>query len=935
MAKKAAKKNEGKSLVIVESPAKARTIARFLGDDYEVEASVGHVRDLATGKRQCPEEFKKESWAELGVNVDDGFTPIYVVMTDKKKKVAELKKLVKGAKELLVATDEDREGEAIGWHLTELLNAKVPVHRLVFHEITREAIDHAIANPRELDNALVQAQETRRILDRLYGFGVTDLVRKKIGNKLSAGRVQSVAVRLIVERERERRLFHSATYWDLVGGFARTGEGPFEAVLKSVDNQRLPAGKDFDETTGEIKNTNLLLLDEDGANALAARLSPSEFKVTKLEETPYTDKPRAPFTTSTLQQEANRKLGFSSRRTMDAAQSLYQNGHITYMRTDSTNLAQVAVDASRDLVRSEYGAEYLPDEAVAYSNKVKNAQEAHEAIRPAGHPFQLPGALQSQVTDDEFKLFDLIWKRTVASQMQPARGRRMTITIEGGGAVFTVSGKTIDFPGYLRAYVEGSDDPTAELADQERLLPAVVEGEVIECKQLTPKSHTTQPRPRYTDASLTAKMEDLGIGRPSTYAAIIEKISQNYVFRRGKALVPNWVAFSVTKMMEDHFGGLIDYEFTASMENFLDEISRGEGGRTEYLQKFYFDKENGLRPKLDTKEEEIDRVEINSFTLGKPAPSEELSEEEHEEIFVRVFQNGTSLKQGERWASVPFGMAPDELTLSKAMELLKQAALGDEPLGKTPEGRHVYVKTGKYGPYVQAGERDDEEKPKRASLMKGMELADMNLETALKLLSLPRVIGPHPEDQKPVKAANGRFGPYLEWGDERRSLPKDQNPFDVTLEKAVEVLASPRRRGRGSAREPLRKLGESPVTGEQVNVFEGKYGPYVTDGGINETLKELNPNEVTLEQALALLDQAAERKGGRKKVKKKGAAATKKAAKKKTKKKAAKKKTAKKKAAKKTTAKKKAAKKKAAPKKKKAAEKPAPEATSGDTPPAE
>ncbi len=912
MAKKAAKQNDGKSLVIVESPAKARTIAKFLGDDYEVEASVGHVRDLATGKRQCPEEFKKESWAELGVNVDDGFKPIYVVLTDKKKKVAELKKLVKSAKELLVATDEDREGEAIGWHLTELLSPKVPVHRLVFHEITREAIDHAIANPRELNDSLVQAQETRRILDRLYGFGVTDLVRKKIGNKLSAGRVQSVAVRLIVERERERCEFVSATYWDLIGGFARQGENSFEAVLKSVDEKRLPAGKDFDETTGELKNKNLLLLDEGGANALAQRLRSAEFKVTSLEETPYTDKPRAPFTTSTLQQEANRKLGFSSRRTMDAAQSLYQNGHITYMRTDSTNLAQVAVDAARDLVSSEYGPEYLPEQSVTYSNKVKNAQEAHEAIRPAGHPFELPGALKSQVTEDEFRLFELIWKRTVASQMQPARGRRISITIEGGGAVFTVSGKTIDFPGYLRAYVEGSDDPTAELADQERLLPAVVEGEVIECKELTPKSHTTQPRPRYTDASLTAKMEDLGIGRPSTYAAIIEKISQNYVFRRGKALVPNWVAFSVTKMMEDHFGGLIDYEFTASMENFLDEISRGEGQRTEYLQQFYHDKESGLRPKLDSKEEEIDRIEINSFSLGKPKPSPDLTEEQHEEIFVRVWQNGTSLKQGERWASVPFGMAPDELTIDKALELLKLAARGDEPLGKNEEGRPVFAKTGKYGPYVQLGAREDvEEKPKNASLMKGMSLEDIDLETALKLLSLPRVIGLHPEDQKKVKAANGRFGPYLEWGDERRSLPKDENPFDVTLEKAVHILAQPRKRGRGAARQPLRKLGTSPVTGEEVGVFEGKYGPYVSDGGINETLKEVNPNEVTLEQALALLDAAAERKGGRKKVKKKGAAATKKkAAKKKTKKKAAKKKKAK------TTTQKKAAKKKAAPKKK-------------------
>src|SRR6056297_94831 len=619
-------KSAGKSLVIVESPAKARTISKFLGSDYQVEASIGHVRDLPGGAKDMPEKYKSEAWSYLGVNVDDQFDPIYIIPPEKKKQVSKLKAALKEASELFLATDEDREGEAISWHLQEVLKPKVPVKRLVFHEITKEAIQHAIESPRDIDDALVNAQETRRILDRLYGFDVSQLLWKKVGRGLSAGRVQSVAIRLIVERERERIAFHEATYWDLEGIFQTARQEKLPATLVAVDDQKIPSGKDFDPDTGKLKKSGLLQLDEAAAQALAQRLQQAEFRVAKVEVKPFSERPKPPFTTSTLQQEGNRKLGMTSRNTMRAAQKLYENGYITYMRTDSTTLSTEAVNAARSMVNSEYGENFLHDSVRVYASKVKNAQEAHEAIRPAGTVFRKPESLRGELDRDQFRLYDLIWKRTVASQMANARKKRMTVTIEGGGARFQASGTTIEFEGFLRAYVEGSDDPEAELADKERLLPEVAEADTLTAQQLDPKSHTTQPPARFSEASLTRVLEEKGIGRPSTYASIIETIqARDYVYKKGTALVPTWVAFSVVRLLETHFGGLVDYEFTAQMEDFLDAISRQEVQRLEYLQAFYFGdngKGTALKPTLDAKIDEIDPRETARFSLGQPSSGE-------------------------------------------------------------------------------------------------------------------------------------------------------------------------------------------------------------------------------------------------------------------------------------------------------------------------
>ena len=890
MAKKASNSG-GKSLVIVESPAKARTIGKFLGKEFAVEASIGHIRDLPQGSKEVPEEFKKESWSYLGVNVEDRFTPIYIVPAGKKQQVAKLRSALKDAKDLYLATDEDREGEAISWHLYEVLKPKVPVKRLVFHEITKEAIQEAIENPREIDDGLVRAQEARRILDRLYGYDVSQLLWKKVGRGLSAGRVQSVSVRLIVERERQRMAFHSATYWDLLATFAAEPGDEFQATLVSVDERKIPSGKDFDSSTGKLKDDSMLLLDEADAKALEARLRSAAFKVLSVESKPYTRKPAPPFTTSTMQQEANRKLGFTARRTMNAAQSLYENGHITYMRTDSTNLAQVAVDAARDLVNSEYGPEYLPATPRSYTNKVKNAQEAHEAIRPAGHPFELPGTLKGQLNSDEYRLFEMIWKRTIASQMVDARGHNTTVTIEGDGAIFRVSGRTIDFPGFLRAYVEGSDNPNAELADRETLLPSVEAGQQVACRDLQANDHTTQPPSRFTEASLTRELEDKGIGRPSTYASIIDTIqAREYVFKKGNALVPTWTAFAVTRLLEVHFGSLVDYQFTAQMEDFLDAISRREAEHVDYLQNFYFGgAEPGLKARLIAKTEEIDPRAMSRFPVGTPTEGEH-----REEIVLRVGKFGPFVEQGERKASLPEGMAPDELTLARAMELLDQGATSDEPLGICPDThKPVFLKVGRFGPYVQRGSSEDDEKPKNASLLKGMVPEDISLEVALKLLTLPRTLGDHPEQKAPVIAQNGRFGPYISCGKETRSLPADLSPIDVTLEKAIELLAQPKTRGRGgAAKEPLKLFAASPVTEQPIKLLEGRYGPYVTDGETNASLpKGTSPDEFTFDQAVVLLAERAAKGGPTKKKK----SASKMGSKKGTKKKTAKKKATKKK----------------------------------------
>ncbi len=857
MAKKA--ETSGTSLVIVESPAKARTISRFLGRGFTVEASIGHIRDLPEGAKEVPAEWKKEPWAYLGVKIDADFEPIYIVPKEKAAQVRKLRSLLKSASDLYLATDEDREGEAISWHLCEVLQPRVPVHRLVFHEITAEAIHEALRQPRQIDQNLVRAQETRRIVDRLFGYDVSPLLWRKIRPRLSAGRVQSVAVRLIVERERQRMAFRSASYWDLLAELATGSGGRFEAQLISVASRRIPASRDFDAATGELKDPSLLLLDQSQAEELAARLLQAVPRVVDIEDKPYTTRPYPPFTTSTLQQEANRKFGFTARHTMQLAQSLYENGHITYMRTDSTNLAAVAVQAARDLVAEQYGKEYLSPQPRVYQTKVKNAQEAHEAIRPAGHPFDLPETLRGRLTADQFRLYDLIWKRTIASQMSDARAHRITITVEADDAVFQVTGKTIEFAGYLRAYVEGADDPEANLAEREIVLPPVRPGESLRWERLEPKGHTTQPPTRYSEASLTRALEEMGIGRPSTYASIIDTIlARQYVFKhkRNNSLVPTWTAFAVCQLLETHLPHLVDYQFTAEMEDELDAISRGELNHVDYLREFYLGNDRpGLRDQVAAKIGEIDARDVSRIVIGRP--------EGQEEIVVRVGRFGPYLEQGSRRASIPDATPPDEITVAAALEMLDRAQAAEQPLGYCPQtGKPVFVKSGRFGPYVQRGGGEgDDEKPQSASLLRGMKPDEITLEVALSLLSLPREVGTHPESGETIVAANGRFGPYIKCGAETRSLPEHISPLDVTVEQAVALLAQPKGgRGRRSSREPLKTLGASPVTGQPVRVMAGRYGPYVTDGETNASLpREANPDEMDLDQALELLKTRAEK----------------------------------------------------------------------------
>ncbi|TWU02414.1 type I DNA topoisomerase [Stieleria varia] len=902
-------KTTGKSLVIVESPAKARTISKFLGKDYQVEASIGHVRDLPEGKKDVPDKYRDEPWAYLGVNVDDEFQPLYIVPTDKKKQVAKLKAALKDASSLYLATDEDREGEAISWHLHELLKPKVPVHRLVFHEITKEAITEALETTREIDQGMVRAQETRRILDRLYGYDMSQLLWRKVGSGTSAGRVQSVAVRLVVQRERERIAFVRATYWDIEALFETRSKEPLSATLSSLDGKRAPSGKDFDPDTGKPTREDLLLLDEKGASELATRLKSTDFTVSKVEVKPFTERPRAPFTTSTLQQEANRKLGFTAKRAMGAAQKLYENGYITYMRTDSTTLSKEAISAARNLVRTVYGEKFLHPDVRVYAGKVKNAQEAHEAIRPAGTNFRTPESIRGELDPDQFRLYDLIWKRTVACQMADATKQRSSISISGGGAVFTATGTSILFEGFLRAYVEGSDNPEAELADKERLLPNVSEKDPLDAKEMEAKSHTTQPPARFTEASLTRTLEEKGIGRPSTFASIIGTITderRNYIYKKGNALVPSWRAFSVTRLMEEHFGPLVDYEFTADMEDFLDSISRDETGFLEYLKRFYFgddsDAKNniGLKPRLEKKLDEIDPRVTAKFSLGTPEDDPEF----REEVFVRVGKFGPFLEQGERKAPIPDGLPPDEMDLVKAMELLASAQVEEEPIGTHPEtGKPIYVKVGRFGPYIQLGAPDDDEK-RNQSLLKGMAIEDLTLEMACKLLELPRTLGNFPDNDQPIQAFDGRYGPYIKCEKDTRSLPAGVSPLEVTLDEAITLLRQPKTRGRATPKEPLRVYEEkSPVNEGEVKILDGRFGPYVTDGDVNASLpKGVDPKDLSFNSALDLLAERLAKVGTKKKKK----ATKKKAAKKAT----TKKKTAKKKATKKKTAKKKGVKKK-------------------------
>jgi DNA topoisomerase-1 len=861
--KKAATPNiasAGKPLVIVESPAKARTIGRILGSGYRIEASIGHVRDLPANAEEVPPAIKKEKWGRLGIDVDHEFKPVYVVPKAKREQIKKLKEALKSASELYLATDEDREGESISWHLVQELKPKVAIKRLVFHEITPDAIKEALAQPRSIDTDLVEAQETRRIVDRLYGYSVSPLLWKKIKPRLSAGRVQSVAVRLIVEREKERMRFRAADYFDLVGKFATTGQVPFEAALHSVAGRRVAAGKDFDPETGRLrpsKDQPLHLLQAD-AEQLVARLRGKPASVVSVDSKPYSERPQPPFTTSTLQQEAGRKLRFAAQRTMRAAQRLYENGLITYMRTDSTNLSNEAIEAARAHIAANYGRDHLPPSPRLYRTKVRNAQEAHEAIRPAGSRFQHPRDLPD-LGDDERRIYDLIWRRTVACQMKDAHGQRTSVVLGIDDARFQATGKTIEFPGYRLAYVEDSDDPEAALAEAERILPSVAVGERVATEALEALGHTTQPPARLTEATLVKELEARGIGRPSTYASIIETIlSRDYVFKKGTALVPTFTAFAVTNLLDGHLPHLVDYDFTAKMESDLDEISNGNARRLDYLGRFYHGNgQPGLKQTLQKVDGEIDPRVVCGVKIG---------EHEGETIEVRVGRYGPFLSRGDVRASVPEETPPDELSVDKALELLQKGAEGPKSLGTDPEsGLPVYVKTGRFGPYLQLGDNTGGDKPKMASLLAGMSPETIDLPTALAILALPRTLGSKETadgKEEEVVATSGRFGPYIKCGKETRSIPAGESPLDISLERAVELLAQPKRSGRAARAEPkvLRDLGTKEGTQTRVRVLDGRYGAYVTDGTTNANVpRGESVDGLTMARAVELLEARAAR----------------------------------------------------------------------------
>ena len=888
-------------LVIVESPAKARKIAEYLGAGYVVESSIGHIRDLPNNAADTPSKIKDKPWGRLAVDVENDFQPYYVVPRDKKSHISKLRGLVKEADELYLATDEDREGEAIAWHLLDELKPKgIPVKRMVFHEITRPAIQAAAENPRDLDMHLVEAQEARRILDRLYGYEVSPVLWKKVMSGLSAGRVQSVATRLVVDRERDRMKFRIASYWDLEGTFdagAKHDQRMFPARLHSVDGSRVARGSDFD-TLGQLKSDKVVHLDRARAEALSDGLRDTTYDVRSVESKPYRRSPYAPFRTTTLQQEASRKLGFSASITMSVAQRLYENGFITYMRTDSTTLSGAAVQAARSQVRELYGAEYLPDSPRTYASKVKNAQEAHEAIRPAGDTFQTPA--QTGLTGDQFRLYELIWMRTVASQMKDAVGQSVSIRIGGAASsgedvVFAATGRVITFHGFLKAYVEGTDDVSAARDDAETRLPALEEGDTVSAASVSASGHETKPPARYTEATLIRELEEREIGRPSTYASIIKTIlDRGYVYKKGTALVPAWLAFSVTRLLEEHFNRLVSYEFTAGMEDVLDEIASGRADRASELAEFYYGSERvqGLHP-LVTGLGEIDAREMATFPIGDPDSG----------IVLRVGRYGPYLEgpdddgnpAGKR-ANVPEDLPPDELTLAKARELFANPAGEEIDLGTHPEtGLRIVAKNGRFGPFVTEVLPEDapkSAKPRTGSLFKSMSLETITLDDAVKLLSLPRVVGADAEGVE-ITAQNGRYGPYLKKGSDSRSIDSEEKLLTITLDEALAIYAQPKQRGRAAASAPLKELGNDPVSGAPVVVKAGRFGEYVTDGEYNATLrKDDSVEQITLERAAELL---AERraKGPAKKASKRGA----------------KKSTAKKSGAKKSGAKKSAAKK--------------------------
>jgi DNA topoisomerase-1 len=851
----------GTKLVIVESPAKARKIGSFLGDEYVVEASVGHIRDLPQRAADIPKEFKKFAWAKEGVNIEEDFAPLYVINPDKKSKVAELKDLMKDADELILATDEDREGEAIAWHLIEVLRPKIPVRRMVFHEITKDAIQKAAKETRDLDYRLVDAQETRRVLDRLYGYRLSPVLWKKVMPRISAGRVQSVATRLIVERERERMAFISSAWWDL----AAQCEPGFSARLLSLDGKRVAATNDFD-ANGGIKDkaaANILLLDEAGARELVQSLNGQVLVVKSMEESPRTERPKPPFTTSTMQQDAGSRLGWGAQLTMRIAQRLYENGYITYMRTDSVTLSSSSISAARSSAQALYGKEFVPATPRVYEGKTKNAQEAHEAIRPAGETFRTPGELAPELSRDEFALYDLIWKRTIASQMSDAKKQQMRVdfdvkTKSGSDAIFRANGSVITFAGFLAAY-EDIVEEKAEVDESDRRLPAMSVGEKIKVNEYSCEGHETKPPARYTEPTLVKKLEELGIGRPSTFASIMQTIQdRGYVAKRGRALVPTFLAFSVTGLLEQHFTKLIDYEFTASMEEDLDRIANGEEERVAWLTQFFYGSENnpGLAD-LSADLGAIDAQAINTMKMG-------------EDIEIRVGRFGAYLQQGQgddrKFANIPEEMAPDELTLPKAIELLAKPS-GERKLGTDPEtGLEVIAKSGRFGAYItevfpeeiveegakKKRKKKDAPKPKTASLLSTMSLDTVDLSDALRLLSLPRTLGTYQDEI--ITVQNGRYGPYMKHGTDSRTLTSEDQLFSIGLDEAIEIYKQPKVRRRGVAKPPLKELGQDPQTQREVIVKDGRFGVYVTDGETNATLRRGDAVELlTLERALELL----------------------------------------------------------------------------------
>ena len=859
----------GIKLVIVESPAKARKIGGFLGDDYVVEASVGHIRDLPQRAADIPKEYKKIAWAKEGVNIEEGFEPLYVINPDKRAKVSELKALMKDADELILATDEDREGEAIAWHLIEVLRPKIPIRRMVFHEITKEAIKKAANETRDLDYRLVDAQETRRVLDRLYGYRLSPVLWKKVMPRISAGRVQSVATRLIVERERERMAFISSKWWDLTAQC----EAGFNARLLSLDGKRVAATNDFDANGGlkEKSVANILLLDEGGANELVQSLTGKSLTVKSTEESPRTERPKAPFTTSTMQQDAGSRLGWGAQLTMRVAQRLYENGYITYMRTDSVTLSQSAIESARSSAKALYGADYIPATPRVYEGKSKNAQEAHEAIRPAGETFRTPGELAPELSRDEFSLYDLIWKRTIASQMSDAKKMQMRVDFDvetktGAAAIFRANGSVVTFPGFLAAYEEIVEDKSGEdeSAENDKRLPAMAVGDSIKVSNYICEGHETKPPARYTEPTLVKKLEELGIGRPSTFASIMSTIQdRGYVAKRGRALVPTFLAFSVTGLLEQHFGKLVDYEFTASMEEDLDRIANGEEDRITWLTKFFFGTEGN--PGLEALAADlgaIDAQQINTMKMG-------------EDIEIRVGRYGAYIQKGvgdeRKFANIPETMAPDELTLQVAIDLLAQPS-GERELGIHPETNlPLLAKSGRFGPYVtevfpepemvvdkKTGElkkprkKKDAPKPKTASLLSTMTLDTITIEDALKLMSLPRILGDY--EEVPITVQNGRYGPYMTHGTDSRTLTSEDQLFAITLDEAIELYKQPKVRRRGVAKPPLKDLGIDPASQKAVLVKDGRFGIYITDGETNATLRRGDNVEfLTLERGLELL----------------------------------------------------------------------------------